>query len=733
MPNRQSRPVQVDEFKGRGVVAEGLLPVPRLEGQFARQEAATFSGLADQLNTIADRQAAVEGERAGKEAGLDPNYRPSGSTTIRGLALEKAATATYVDQLNVKMRESVWKAYQENVNNPAGLEASLEKLRTEFESKDVFNEIRGQFNQEWQRAAMPYRHQAFRDVVDQTRSAARASGIQNLDSIDGEIERVTKLADSPAKAAALDDLSRKRQATIQRLVDERAIDPDKAATLNLKSDQDTIRKSVTARVMELPAEKRGEALKAIDEERRSGKGPLGKLRDETFDAIKSSVESDTRTEDAQKNRNLNEWTRGANKMAQRLEQGFPPTELDLAKLRLGAATLKDARADQVLSNIEDLAAAQTFIRGKTLPEQRKALAELERKINAQGATDVDKRRFKLVSGMVGEMEKGLARDPVGTAEAEGVIKPTPLDLSSPDTFAATLGVRLDAAKAAGQRYESPWRAFKPEEVTSLKIALSEGGDRALAITEAIVKAGGRDTRRLLQELGDSSPELAHIGALVATGQPGQREAARDALRAKQLAREKGSSLPSIAVNEIETKALGNSVIDLQQDRIGIRETGKLIFQSRLPPGIDPKGSDAEKLAVEAMKDAAGRHKVGGVDYGGPAEYKPGYWWSYKVLVPSNVRADRFRDVVRAIDDKVLEGLPGGRPVDPQGKPYPARLFHDAVPVRVSNGYRFALGDPGEKSTPYIAGAGGRPLVLDLDALEPVLRNKVPGAYLGGRR
>jgi hypothetical protein len=733
MANRQSRPVQAEEFKGRGTVAEGLLPVARPDGQFARQEAASFAGLADQLNAIADRQAIVEGDRAGKTAGMDPNYRPSGSTTLRGMALEKAATSTYVDQLNVKMRESVWKAYQENINNPAGLEASLTKIKGEF-SKDVFPEIAGQFEQEWQRSAMPYRHQAFRDVVDQTRSQARASLITNVDSIDAETERLARMPDSPAKAQRLDELAGQRRAALGRAVQDRAIDPDKAATLNLKSDQDTIRKTVTARIMELPAEKRPEALKALDEERRSGKGPLGKLRDDTFDAIKSGVESDTRIEDTQKNRTFNEWNRQAGSIARRLEQGFPPNDLELGKLRLGAGMLKDARADQVLTNIEDLSAAQTLVRGKTLPEQRKVLAELERKINADGATEHDKRRFKLVTGMVGEMEKGLARDPVGTAEAEGVIKPTPLDISSPDAFAKTLGARIDAAKAAGQRYESPWKAFKPEEVTTLKIALSEGGDRAIAITEAIVKAGGKDTRRLLQELGDTSPELAHIGALVATGNAGQREAARDAMRAKQLAREKGTNLPGMAVNDVESKALGNSVIDLQQDRVGIRETGKLIFQSRLPPGTDPKSTAAETLAVEAMKDAAGRHKVGGVDYGGPGNYSHGWFSSsYKVLVPSNVRTDRFRDVVLAIDDKMLDGLPGGRPVDPKGKPYTARQFHNAVPVRVPGGYRFALGDPAERNTPYIAGPGGRPFVLDLDALEPVLRTKVPAAYLGGRQ
>ncbi|WP_163564749.1 hypothetical protein, partial [Klebsiella pneumoniae] len=77
-------------------------------------------------------------------------------------------------------------------------------------------------------------------------------------------------------------------------------------------------------------------------------------------------------------------------------------------------------------------------------------------------------------------------------------------------------------------------------------------------------------------------------------------------------------------------------------------------------------------------------------YGGVASYRPGYLWNYKVAIPPNVRADRFRDVMGAIRDEDLGGA-----TDPNGKPISARDVRGAIPVRVRGGYAFSLDDPKE--------------------------------------
>ena len=736
MPNKNARPVEnLAPFKGQGALAEGLLPVPRNEGQFARQDASVFNGLADQLNTIADTQAKTEGQNAGKVAGQDPAYRPTGATTIRGKSFEEAATATYVDTLQTKMREDVWKTYQANADNPAGLDAALTKLKGEYDAKHVFPEIRAQFDGDYLKTTMPYRHQSFRDVQEKTRDQAKAALITNIDSIDRDLENAARMARGPERDARMDELIAQKDANLKRAEDSGAITASQRATQQVNTRQIVLGKAIISELERLPKEQRPAAIEKLNQERGKGQGPVSQIRDDTFDTIKGTVEQGVRKEETQLNRDFNAWDRSAKDAARRLEQGFPIPDQERATLRLGAGLLKDPRADVMMASIDELSSVQNGFRGKTLPEMRKALQAMETRINAAGATPADKRQFKLASGLVGEMESNLAKDLVGTAETEGVIKPTPLDFSTGENLAKSLGPRLDAAKAAGQRYETGWRAFRPEDITNLKVALSNGGEPALAVAEAIVKAAGPDARRLLGEITGDVPVMAHVGALLATGQPGSREAARDAMRAIKLSSEKGANLPPMPeINTVETKALGNAMIDAPEDQIAIRETAKKIWQGRIPPGMDPKSREAEALAVDAMKDAAGRHKVGGVEYGGPTDYKSGWLSSsYKVVVPSNVRTDRFRDVILAIDAKVLEDFPGGRPVDPQGKPYAPRQFHDATPVLVPGGYRFAVGDPQNRPPQYLNGPGGKPLVLDIKAIEPVLRTKVPAAFLGGGR
>jgi len=224
-----------------------------------------------------------------------------------------------------------------------------------------------------------------------------------------------------------------------------------------------------------------------------------------------------------------------------------------------------------------------------------------------------------------------------------------------------------------------------------------------------------------------------MGALVADGMPGSLIAARDAARAMKLKAE-GARLAELPPqpNETVRTQFGNALIALPSDQARIENAAKLIYQGRIAPNVDPKSADeAKTLYEDALQEAAGRHVVGGQTYGGIETYRTGWFsGSVKVVVPPTIRSDRFGDVIGAIDDAMLKTLPGGAPVDAKGKLYPASDLKSAWPVRVGNGYRFAMGDPASDDPRYIRGADGRPFTLDMDALEPQLRLKVPGAFLG---
>jgi hypothetical protein len=100
MPNRSGRkPAAPREFKPRGLLPDGLLPVPQPTGEGAAARSSALEAVANTLGRVADEAAAVEGANAGRVAGLDPNYRPEGKTTIRGRSFEATATQTYRDHL----------------------------------------------------------------------------------------------------------------------------------------------------------------------------------------------------------------------------------------------------------------------------------------------------------------------------------------------------------------------------------------------------------------------------------------------------------------------------------------------------------------------------------------------------------------------------------------------------------------------------------------------------------
>src|SRR3990172_3554140 len=103
----------------------------------------------------------------------------------------------------------------------------------------------------------------------------------------------------------------------------------------------------------------------------------------------------------------------------------------------------------------------------------------------------------------------------------------------------------------------------------------------------------------------------------------------------------------------------------------------------------------------------------------------------KVLVPPDVRADKFSSVIGAIKDADLKGM-AVPPQSESGAPYRARDLHNAVPVAVRGGYRFALGDPNSDEPKWIRGADGNPFLLSLAALKGTLRQRVPDAFIGGR-
>jgi|GEM_PF-5339668 len=200
MTNRRARrPAQPRDFSPRGALSEGNVPITRLDSNAdevravapgnlptgeralrakADAEAALASALAPsaaKLSAWADRAAAEDGARAGAAAGNDPDYRPTGASTIRGRAFEQAATQTYLDNLDARMREDINKIAQAHTGNPVGMVDAFAKMKKVYEDRDLFPEIAGRFDAAFKRATLAPVRTAQRAVDARARSERHAA------------------------------------------------------------------------------------------------------------------------------------------------------------------------------------------------------------------------------------------------------------------------------------------------------------------------------------------------------------------------------------------------------------------------------------------------------------------------------------------------------------------------------------------------------------------------------
>ena len=108
-----------------------------------------------------------------------------------------------------------------------------------------------------------------------------------------------------------------------------------------------------------------------------------------------------------------------------------------------------------------------------------------------------------------------------------------------------------------------------------------------------------------------------------------------------------------------------------------------------------------------------------MQYGGFASYKTGWFGGTQTVAPPNVRADMFADVVDAL---LVSDLPDGV------APGTLERVKGAVPLLTGRGYVFSLGDAPNGAPLLVPGPGGKPLTLDFEVWEPLLRQRVPRAY-----
>lgn len=168
----------------------------------------------------------------------------------------------------------------------------------------------------------------------------------------------------------------------------------------------------------------------------------------------------------------------------------------------------------------------------------------------------------------------------------------------------------------------------------------------------------------------------------------------------------------------QAKTMAGRALDFQPDDAArITGAAERIARKRIyEAGLEADSAEAMAIHERAMHEAAGAIFDGDAQWGGFADYDPGWRWpAARVAVPNFIRADAFQDVIDALTDKDM---------GPDGPP--ASALSGLWPVRAGRGYVFV--DLTADGPVPLAGPSGKAFVLDLEALAPSLMRRLPQAF-----
>ena len=344
--------------------------------------------------------------------------------------------------------------------------------------------------------------------------------------------------------------------------------------------------------------------------------------------------------------------------------------------------------------------------------------------NVEQAMLIDVAR-KAFTGLRTDLEK----DPVSRMNRTGFAEVKTLDFgvfagantqeqfdAASAQFTAQVKERVGQSKAfaATQGLKEP-KFLSSDEAALLSSTIENSTvNGQLALIRTINMAFGKDTRLVMQEISQTSSELAHVSGLANAG--ASNKTMVDALNGIRLAKEgvkpfEGAGDASLK-KDILAEQLGGAYLYAPRTRQAIVKTADAIYLSR-SIGMDKTVFDADLYRQAFQESAGGVMYKDGRMRGGIIEHR-----GIKLAIPSTVPQDDFEDIIDEATLEDFEAAAGSMPKDEKGRPYTLERLRDAYLVSMDNEKAIMFYDnPTEKSSPVAFGIeNGQPLVLDLRVL-----------------
>lgn len=679
----------------------------------------------DRIGKMADEAAQREGTEAGQAAGFNNEFRTIGEHTIRGDAYDRAVLQVAETKFKGELDLAFDAAYEKNAGNVAGVQAALAEASKNV-LKNAPKEIAGELQALASRKGLQLVRQATREHFQQVRADQAAALQEDLaGSMRGIHQRAFGLGlDAEAdKAIAGDFAALARTLTRPGIDGKPLVNPPQAAKMlaAAKREVNMARLSGAFERLETVADKQ-KFIASFEDDFKNAKGIAKDFDYSEFTSMRTSLSSSLNRAISVQNQTRHVIEGQLKKFVGAAEDGFAPRPEDLAAIKSAAAA--DPAIAAAVESAESLMKWQSVARQQT-PE---TLGEVERQLRDRmakdGPDDYGLAQLKFVEKLAANAERGLKTDGLGWADKTGVVSVPPLDIDNPESWA----LRFAARDEASRRYGRDLPALRPDDKRMLIERAGKGDMATLEVIAKVTAGAGERAGKVFSELFQDAPTVAQLGTHVTA--LGVTALAKDAAKGIALSRLDAfkpvlSTNPSAAANarRLAHTVHGGALDGMPELSASLNRLTNYAFEARAAQlGLaDARGPQADDLWIKTYREVLGERSVEGRAYGGVTAHG-----SRTVLVPHDIRQDLFSDVIDALK---LEDF-GDDP--PRFKAHAAseRDLRHAELVSAGDGlYKLNVGS--EEVPLYLANKAGKPFVIDLNQLKPVLRQRLPLAYIDG--
>jgi hypothetical protein len=420
-----------------------------------------------------------------------------------------------------------------------------------------------------------------------------------------------------------------------------------------------------------------------------------------------------------------------------IEAGYDVPDQEWASKRSQYAASPDPVVAGTFRTADTIRTMYSGFKGMTEPQVQGQVSSMQAVLAKSGATPDQAQLVEAATKYRDRLREQLNSNPLQRAAADGVIPGiVPLDVSSPENLQRTLEARVAAADQTAQHYglaRAP--LVTPDDKETIKAVAAAGGEPMVQTAATIARTLGPRAGDFLSQVGGEAPQFAQMGRIAAMG--GDPGLLRDAAWAIQQDHQQGAKVqrpaPETVQKTIET-TVGNALRAMPEFAQGMKNlAGSALAAQIMREGLDPANLD-QGLVAQTVQKSAGATYVGGTQYGGFASHGGGWLGGgQKVLAPVDVRADQFDPLLKTINDADLKALPAP-PTAPDGTVMTAAQMRSLQFTPLGPGvYLLSKGDPQGEDPQWATVNGGQRgararFTLDLNALAPELKARLPGAY-----